>query len=162
MPRNVARPTTRQRLDSLVVPYWRVRVVLTGLVVVTGLLLVPGALLGGKFQLATRACAVAAALATPLLAWRLPLSWHQHWSYELGEESLELHHGALRRVHSVVPYFRLQHVDVSQGPVERRYGLVRLKVHTASSSTNAEIPGLPAALADRLRTTILDRATGAG
>lgn len=51
----------------------------------------------------------------------------------------------------VVPYGRMQYVDIGAGPVERSLGLCTLKLHTASAGTNAEIPGLPAAEGARLR-----------
>ncbi|MDJ0354997.1 PH domain-containing protein [Paenarthrobacter sp. PH39-S1] len=51
----------------------------------------------------------------------------------------------------VVPYGRMQYVDVSVGPVERAFGLSSVKMHTASASTNAVLEGLPAAEAARLR-----------
>ncbi len=51
----------------------------------------------------------------------------------------------------VVPYGRMQYVDVSVGPVERAFGLSSIKLHTASASTNAVLAGLPTAEAARLR-----------
>jgi uncharacterized protein len=51
----------------------------------------------------------------------------------------------------VVPYGRMQYVDVTAGPVERAFGLASVKLHTASPATNAALPGLPAAEAARLR-----------
>jgi len=51
----------------------------------------------------------------------------------------------------VVPYGRMQYVDVAVGPLERAFGLASVKLHTASPATNAALPGLPAAEAARLR-----------
>jgi uncharacterized protein len=51
----------------------------------------------------------------------------------------------------VVPYGRMQYVDVSVGPLERAYGLASIKLHTASAGTNAVLEGLPAEEATRLR-----------
>jgi membrane protein YdbS with pleckstrin-like domain len=51
----------------------------------------------------------------------------------------------------VVPYGRMQYVDVTAGPLERAFGLASVKLHTASPATNAALPGLPAAEAARLR-----------
>ena len=44
---------------------------------------------------------------------------------------------------TVVPYGRLQFVDVDAGPIDRMFGLATVKLHTASASTDATIPGLP-------------------
>lgn len=51
----------------------------------------------------------------------------------------------------VVPYGRMQYVDVTMGPLERLLGLSSIHLHTASPSTKAMIFGLPAAEAARLR-----------
>ncbi|MDN5667660.1 MAG: PH domain-containing protein [Renibacterium salmoninarum] len=51
----------------------------------------------------------------------------------------------------VVPYGRMQYVDVGVGPLERALGLATLKLHTASPGTNALIEGLPTEEAARLR-----------
>lgn len=51
----------------------------------------------------------------------------------------------------VVPYGRMQYVDVAAGPLERAFGLASVKLHTASPATIAALPGLPEAEAARLR-----------
>src|SRR5262245_44265719 len=63
-----------------------------------------------------------------LLAWWTPGANYRHWSYELAEEALELRHGILQRTHSAIPYWRVQYIDVQQGPIERALGLSRLVV----------------------------------
>jgi membrane protein YdbS with pleckstrin-like domain len=96
-----------------------------------------------------------------LAAWWLPRARHRWWRYHVADDALELRHGVLKRVHSAIPYFRVQHIDVAQGPVERAVGLARLIVHTASAGTDATIPGVAAGDAESLRRLILTRA-GAG
>jgi membrane protein YdbS with pleckstrin-like domain len=93
-----------------------------------------------------------------VLAWWLPRARYRHWSYQVAEDALELRHGVVRRIHSAIPYFRVQHIDVAQGPVERAVGLARLVVHTASAGTDATIPGIAAEEAEGLRRLILARA----
>jgi uncharacterized protein len=93
-----------------------------------------------------------------LAAWWLPRARHRRWRYHVAADALELRHGILKRVHSAIPYFRVQHIDVAQGPVERAVGLARLIVHTASAGTDATIPGIAAGDAEGLRRLILTRA----
>jgi membrane protein YdbS with pleckstrin-like domain len=93
-----------------------------------------------------------------LAAWWLPRASYRHWRYQVAGDALELRHGVVRRVHSAIPYFRVQHIDVAQGPVERAVGLARLVVHTASAGTDATIPGIAAGEAEGLRRLILARA----
>jgi membrane protein YdbS with pleckstrin-like domain len=96
-----------------------------------------------------------------LAAWWLPRASYRHWRYQVATDALELRHGVVRRIHSAIPYFRVQHIDVAQGPVERVVGLARLVVHTASAGTDATIPGIAAGEAEGLRRLILAR-TGHG
>jgi uncharacterized protein len=98
------------------------------------------------------------AVAGGLVAWWLPRANYRHWRYQVAEDALELRHGVVRRIHSAIPYFRVQHIDVAQGPVERAVGLARLVVHTASAGTDATIPGIAAGDAEGLRRLILARA----
>src|SRR5512132_1605749 len=102
-----------------------------------------GADLPGPPGLAAGLLAVVGGLA----AWWLPRASYRHWRYQVAEDALELRHGVVRRIHSAIPYFRVQHIDVAQGPVERAVGLARLVVHTASAGTDATIPGIAAGAA---------------
>lgn len=67
------------------------------------------------------------------------------------EDELLLTRGRLWHRFTVVPYGRIQFVDVTAGPVERVFGLKKLKLHTASATTDTTLPGLEAAEADALR-----------
>lgn len=59
--------------------------------------------------------------------------------------------GIMFRELVVVPFGRMQLVDVRAGPLDRRFGIARLQLHTAAATTDASVPGLPAAEAQRLR-----------
>jgi membrane protein YdbS with pleckstrin-like domain len=78
--------------------------------------------------------------------------------YAEQEEDLLVRRGIMWRYIVVVPYGRLQYVDVQAGPVDRLLGISRVQLHTASASTDASIPGLPPEEAARLR----DRLTARG
>ncbi|MGA9749910.1 MAG: PH domain-containing protein [Nocardioides sp.] len=82
----------------------------------------------------------------------------ERWGYAELDEELYITRGALFRRLVVVPYGRMQYVDVQAGPVERAYGLASIQLHTAAPGTSAHIPGLPAEEAARLR----DRLTALG
>ncbi|MEN9819209.1 MAG: hypothetical protein RLZ32_3089 [Gemmatimonadota bacterium] len=107
---------------------------------------------------------VAAAAGIPLgvavlLALRLPPRRHAAWRVALGEEALLVHRGVLVRVESVIPYSRIQHVDYTQGPLARLYGLASVVVRTASADGGAvRIPGLRPDDAVALREALAARA----
>lgn len=98
-----------------------------------------------------------ALVATAIAAWRAPQLVWSNWSYELSDDALELAHGVLFKEHSVVPWSRVQHVDLSHGPLDRRYDLAQLKIHTASAKTDAKLPGIGSGEAEELRLEILRR-----
>ncbi len=102
------------------------------------------------------ATGVVAVLAT-VAVWRLPRLAFERWRYRLAESTLELYHGIVVRTHTAIPYFRVQHIDITRSPVERALGLSQLVVHTAAATTDAKIPGVAAAEADDLRDVILAR-----
>ena len=73
------------------------------------------------------------------------------WGYAERAEDLLVRRGVLVRRLSVVPYGRMQFVDVVAGPLERRWGLATVRLHTAAAASDARVPGLPSAEAERLR-----------
>ncbi|MBW3638656.1 MAG: PH domain-containing protein [Actinobacteria bacterium] len=73
------------------------------------------------------------------------------WGYLEREDDLLVRRGVLLRRTSVVPYGRMQFVDVTAGPLQRRLGLATVTLHTAAAATDASVPGLLATEAARLR-----------
>jgi membrane protein YdbS with pleckstrin-like domain len=73
------------------------------------------------------------------------------WGYAERADDLLVRHGLLIRRLSIVPYGRMQFVDVTAGPVERMFGLATVQLHTAAAASDAKIPGLPPQEAARLR-----------
>lgn len=143
-------------LHRAVLVLWRVQAL-----VVAGVLGVPLVVVGAlvpDLPAAVRALLVVGGAGGLVLAVWLPGLVYRGWRYRLGEEALELRHGVLTVHRSIVPYFRVQHVDLEQGPLERALGLARLKVHTASAGTDASLPGVELAEAEKVRRLVLDRA----
>lgn len=72
--------------------------------------------------------------------------------------------GILFRRLVIVPYGRMQLVDLVAGPIDRAMGLATVQLHTAAATTDAKIPGLApdaaAALRDRLAAHGEDRSAG--
>ncbi|MEU0444492.1 PH domain-containing protein [Streptomyces tendae] len=104
--------------------------------------------------------AALALLPLALLAWgwvMLGRNWRS-WRYAERADDLLISRGVLWREETVVPYGRMQLVEVTSGPVERHFGLASVQLHTAAAATDATIPGLDPAEAERLR----DRLTELG
>src|SRR4029450_220401 len=80
------------------------------------------------------------AAAGGLAAWWCPRPRYRPWSYQVAPDALELRHGVVRRIHSAIPYFRVQHIDVAQGPVERAIGLGRVGGGSGSGGNGGARP----------------------
>lgn len=86
------------------------------------------------------------------------------WAYCEREDDLLVQRGVLISRLSVVPYGRMQFIDVVAGPVERLFGLATVRMHTAAAASDARIPGLSRDDAARLRDNLaqLGEARAAG
>ena len=73
------------------------------------------------------------------------------WGYAERKDDLMVRRGVLIRRQSVIPYGRMQFIDVTAGPLERSLGLATLRMHTAAAASDARIPGLEQATAAALR-----------
>lgn len=78
---------------------------------------------------------------------------HQRWT--LDGAGLWLRQGRLWWRETRVPTSRVQHVDIKHGPLERRFGLATLVVHTAAVQLSGiTVRGLDDADAQHLRDTL--------
>ncbi|MDA8018518.1 MAG: PH domain-containing protein [Thermoanaerobaculia bacterium] len=92
-----------------------------------------------------------------LRAWIWPsLAW-KHAAYAVSELGLRIRRGVVVRSIASVPKSRVQHTDVSQGPVQRHFGIATLTVHTAGTQYAAvPVPGLPRETALAIRNFLID------
>jgi hypothetical protein len=65
--------------------------------------------------------------------------------------------GILIRRLVIVPYGRMQMVDVTAGPIDRWLGISTVQLHTAAATSDATIPGLIPAEATALRDRLAAR-----
>lgn len=77
--------------------------------------------------------------------------------YAERDDDLLIRTGILFRTLVVVPYGRMQYVDVQAGPLARRLRIAQIQLHTASAATDATIDGLEPAEAERLRDRLASR-----
>ena len=93
------------------------------------------------------------------------MAWHAYWwagleyqhtSYRLDAQGIEIRRGVYWRVVINIPRSRVQHTDVSQGPLERRYGLGTLVIYTAGTDhAKVDLSGLEHGVALRIREQLL-------
>lgn len=92
------------------------------------------------------------------LWWRLAGRRWRAWGYAERDLDLVIRRGVIVRRLTIVPYGRMQFVDIEQGPLARALGVSTVQLHTAAAATDARIPFVADAEAARLR----DRLTALG
>lgn len=161
----VVRGVTR-RLDAAYVSAARLSGwILTGVLTVAGLVgfLVLAAasdrgwlLLGGAAAALLALLAVSAATAH---AW--PALEYRRTSWRVDDEGIEIRRGVVWRHVVSVPRARIQHTDVAQGPIQRRFGLATLVVHTAGNREyEVQLSGLSRPVALGVRDFLLEGGAG--
>lgn len=92
-----------------------------------------------------------------LLLWA-PGRRYRAWGYRIDKEELEVRRGVWTRVQTQVPLDHVQHIDISQGPLERALGICSLVLHTAGTlHSQIVVPGLTRDTAERIRDEIRAR-----
>lgn len=78
-------------------------------------------------------------------------SW-KAWQYGITDTELILTWGVIWRTLRVIPRYGIQHIDINEGPIDRRFGLVQIVIFAAGSvGVVATIPGLTRTEAEELR-----------
>jgi membrane protein YdbS with pleckstrin-like domain len=161
-PTSEAIPQGRQAFDPRWIPAERVasRIFVSIFGLVTAVALLVLYFLGIIEWKAWIALCVVWILLVPPMAYfgqRWPTWEYPYCGWRLTDQSLDLWKGLWKRRQVRVPRSRVQYTDVTQGPVQRRFGLGTLQVHVAGTeAATISVPGLPHELALRLRDELLD------
>jgi membrane protein YdbS with pleckstrin-like domain len=93
-----------------------------------------------------------AGLAAAALVLLIPRRRYRAWAWRIDEDELRIASGLLFRTDAILPFGRVQHIDIVRGPLERRYGLGSLVLHTAGTRSAAMLlPGLEIGEAETIR-----------
>lgn len=88
--------------------------------------------------------------------WFWPPLEYRYQSWRLDQSGLEIRRGVLWRHRVTIPLGRVQHADVSQGPLQRPFGIGTLTVHTAGTqNASIQLEGLAHETAIELRDLIV-------
>jgi membrane protein YdbS with pleckstrin-like domain len=151
------------RLDPRVVPFDRlVGLIVTGCISLALLITVSVVIANGTVR-GWRSAAVLGSviMVSALLAWATyiwPPIDYRRVSYRVDADGIEIHWGVFWRSVISVPRSRVQHIDVSQGPLQRSYGLGTLRIYTAGTEhAQVDLPGLDHSRALRIRDALLPK-----
>ena len=120
------------------------------------LLLQTGLLLGDKISPPIPPWVFAILFAIPFLAW--PSIAVPRRGYVVRDKDIVFRCGVIFRSVTAVPFNRIQHVETSSTPLDRKFDIAALQIFTAGGSGgDLKIDGLSADVAERLRVYILDK-----
>ena len=93
--------------------------------------------------------------------WWYPAARYRRLRYRLDAIGITITEGIFWRSQASLARVRIQHTAISQGPLQRRYGVAPLKLYTAGSRfTRIELPGLAYDDARKLRDRLLEALAG--
>lgn len=147
-----------RELDPRVVTVWRFTTVVALLIPSVALSTVAAVFLDMPTALVVPGVLL---LLTAAVAIWYPTARYERWRWRLTELAVELERGVVVRQAEALPYFRIQQIDVTQGPVDRLLGLASLQVTSASASGSVTLPGIAADDAPGVRRALLARAAAA-
>jgi membrane protein YdbS with pleckstrin-like domain len=121
------------------------------------LLTVPTAIVLG--MLVTPLASLVALLILPLC---VPIGFwwadkrYARFRYALATETLTVRDGVLVHTEAVMPLYRVQHIDLTSGPLQLRFKLATLTIHSAAPIADITLPDLHTVDAERMRDQILE------
>ena len=87
----------------------------------------------------------------------------QKKGYAVREQDISYKTGLFFKTKTLIPFNRIQHSEVKQGPIERLFGIASLHIFTAGgSSSDLTIPGLTMEEANHLKQFIINRTIADG
>lgn len=132
----------------------RISAVISALILMVAAIAAEG-FLHGEFSLPYGILMVPAALLALFLIIRMPNARYNARGYQISRDRLRVVRGIMWRSDTIVPFGRVQHIDVDQGPIERALDIATLTLHTAGShNASVHVPGLGHDLAVQMREEI--------
>lgn len=94
-----------------------------------------------------------------LTLYLLPAIEYRQWGYIITDDRVEIRHGIFFVRNTVIPIVRIQHITISQGPINRKLSISTVNIHTASGQFAIEgISNKDAAsIAENLKNKLYER-----
>ncbi len=80
---------------------------------------------------------------------------YARFGYVLTDEAVRVRDGVVIHSDAIAPLYRVQHVDITRGPLQLSFGLATLTIHTAAPAADIRLPDLHAGDAEGVRDDIL-------
>jgi len=136
-----------RHLSEAAIGVWRLQLVILWLG-----LTIAGVVAAGQIDALGPLWWIVPAVGGAVATYAIPKLRFARWRWDIDDEGIDIQHGTVALVRTLVPWIRVQHVDTQRGLFEQAFGLSTVVVNTAAGSHT--IPLLPATEADELRTRI--------
>ncbi len=144
-----------QQLDAHFVRRIQIERLIIALIAIAGLTL-PNFFFGRGFDPSLPLWVLVIVIAIPFLLW--PLIAVPRRGYVVRDKDIVFKSGVVWRSVTAIPYNRVQHVETSNTPIDRKFGIANLKIFTAGGSGgDLQISGLSLDTAEQLRVYILEK-----
>ena len=131
----------------------RIRALIFWLPLLIGALVVDRLLLAERWVAGLLPLAIALTAAVAVVI--APRRVFRRLGWRADGEQLQAVRGWLVHVDTIVPFVRVQHIDVSRAPLDKMFGTATLVIHTAGTHNSiVAVPGLAPERADSLRSSI--------
>lgn len=153
-------PQNAERPPETAITSWRLDVLLMCLVpiVASSFFLVPLTLssdFNPPYWIAILSAVVLATIFIAIIIYALPKFWYRHYYYVLSNDQVLIQKGALVIRRTVVPFARIQNIDTYHGPLDRKLGLINVKIHTAASPITIQCVSIETG--ERIRAEMMEK-----
>lgn len=141
-----------ERLDKKAIKSWRVGRGLTLLILF--ILYAAVFVAQNRFDLPSKIYYIAIILFSLLIVYKIigiiffPIIEYKQWKYRITDDSVEICHGIFFIDRVIIPIIRIQNISISQGPINRKFGLYKIEISLASGSFKLE--GLTKDISDEI------------
>jgi membrane protein YdbS with pleckstrin-like domain len=126
------------------------------LLVIGTVSLVPGFIFSAAFDPPLPLWVLVVLFAIPFLAW--PFIAVPRRGYVVRDRDIVFRQGVLLRSVTAIPFNRIQHVETSSTPLDRKFDLAALQLYTAGGTGgDLKIQGIQTGVAEQLRGFILEK-----
>lgn len=146
-------PTGGERPPIKAITSWRFDVLF--FCAIPFLIVMPFLFIGDLFQIEVVAGLVFAALILAMVVYTLPKFWYKHYYYMLSNDEVLIQKGAFTIQRTIVPFARIQNIDTYHGPLDRKLGLINIKIHTAASPITIKCVSIETG--ERIREEMMER-----
>ena len=152
-----------QKLDKRILVSWRIArligILIVGVILIAAIYILSRQSFFERYMLSGYIIAGVILCYMIVTLYLLPAIEYRQWGYIISDDRIEIRHGIFLIKITVIPIVRIQHITISQGPINRKLGISTINIHTASGVFSIEgiSSEYASAMADMLKSKLYNR-----